>query len=454
MHSFNFLIKLIICYSQSMRIIKSSINILIVSFVTTSCVAIPAGAYQTTLSRISTTASGSEANATSLEPSISSNGKFVAFASDASNLVSSDTNNKVDIFLKEIKTNKVIRVSVASDGVEANNGSSNPAVSRDGRYITFSSEASNLVDNDTNNTADIFVYDTKLHNIQRITKAHDQSELNGWSSSPEISANGRFITYFSLATNAVPGDDQDYADIFLFDTKYHTTTLISTSLNKGLANGNSGLSGGPDVSDDGRFVVFESNASNLVPSDTNGAINDVFIRDTTANKTRLVSQTPEGNQGDSDSYWPTISGDGRRIAFGSQATNLITNDTNNVWDIYVRDFKHNTIERVSVTSADQQTNGESHHPDISDNGRYVSYFSAADNIVSGDSNLVWDVFAVDTKKMRTIRASTANDGTQGDQISYWPTISNHGNVAFSSDATTLVPNDTNNAIDIFLAAVK
>ncbi|MEG3991140.1 calcium-binding protein, partial [Microcoleus sp. S28C3] len=339
------------------------------------------------ITRVSVDSAGNQGNQglySFTSPSISPDGRFVAFHSSASNLVPGDTNNNSDIFVRDTLTNTTTRVSVDSAGNQANAGSFDPSTSTDGRFVAFVSDASNLVPGDTNDANDIFVRDTLTNTTTRVSvdSAGNQTDKEGYnySSSPSISADGRFVAFRSYASNLVPGDTNDKSDIFVRDTLTNTTTRVSVDSAGNQANnafvsvGRLSLSGSssPSISADGRFVAFDSYATNLVPEDTNNA-DDIFVRDILTNTTIRVSVDSAGNQGNSTSFEPSISANGRFVAFRSDATNLVPGDTNNIDDIFVRDILTNTIIRVSVDSAGNQGNSTSFEPSISANGRFVAF---------------------------------------------------------------------------------
>jgi len=344
-----------------------------------------------TTTRVSVDSAGNQPNDSSVWPSISGDGRFVAFQSEATNLVPGDTNNSGDIFVRDLSTNTTTRVSVDSAGNQGNNISRRPSISADGRFVTFDSYATNLVPGDTNASLDIFVRDLSTNTTTLVSASSSGDRGNNDSGLPSISANGRFVAFRSIATNLVPGDTNDRRDIFVRDLLTNTTTLVSASSNGDRANASSTLC---YISADGRFVAFSSNADNLVPGDTNNN-EDIFVRDTFANTTTRVSVSSTGNQGNQDSDDPSISADGRFVTFSSLATNLVPGDTNNKEDIFVRDLSTNTTTRVSVDSAGNQVNSDSDYPFISANGQKVAFSSFAANLVPGDTNNGPDLFIAD-----------------------------------------------------------
>ncbi|MEG4058806.1 MULTISPECIES: calcium-binding protein [unclassified Microcoleus] len=345
-----------------------------------------------TTTRVSVDSAGNPGNDSSYDPSISADGRFVAFQSDASNLVPGDTNNSGDIFVRDLLTNTTTRVSVGSAGNQGNSLSRRSSISGDGRFVAFASNATNLVPGDTNNSTDIFVRDLSTNTTTLVSASSSGDRGNNDSELPSISANGRFVAFRSFATNLVPGDTNNERDIFVRDLLTNTITLVSVSSNGDRANDSSSRC---SISADGRFVAFSSDASNLVQGDTNNTT-DIFVRDLSTNTTNRVSISSTGNQGNEDFYTPFISADGRFVTFSSEASNLVPGDTNDSEDIFVRDLSTNTTTRVSVSSTGNQGNSDSEFPSISANGQKVAFSSFATNLVPGDTNNGPDLFIADT----------------------------------------------------------
>lgn len=219
--------------------------------------------------RVSVASDGTEGNFASDAPSISADGRYVAFVSGASNLVANDADQIDDIFVHDLQTRQTTIVSVASDSTQANAGSRNPVISADGRYVAFASDASNLVANDTNGSRDIFVHDRQTQQTTRVSVVSDGGQSSGGTStSPlvSISSNGRYVAFSSPATNLVPDDTNGLNDVFVHDRQTGQTTRISVASDGTQANGDSV---DPSISADGRYVAFDSGASNLAPNDTN-----------------------------------------------------------------------------------------------------------------------------------------------------------------------------------------
>jgi Tol biopolymer transport system component len=283
---------------------------------------------------------GRQANAWSGFAAISADGRYVAFVSAASNLVASDTNLRADVFVHDRRTGRTSRVSPAANGHQANSDCEQPAISAHGRFVAFASAASNLVGGDTNGLEDVFVRDRRTHRTQRISVSSQGIQSTGspthsGSNSPSISADGRYVAFHSDASNLVSGDTNRVFDIFVRDRRSGTTSRVSVSDGGGQANAES--LGPAVISADGRLIAFASLASNLVAGDRND-ITDAFIRDRVARRTILASLSSTGQQG-TDSSWPAaISADDRDLAFSSWAGNLVPDDVSPGPDVFVRDL--------------------------------------------------------------------------------------------------------------------
>lgn len=361
--------------------------------------------------RASVATDGTQGNDESFNPSVSADGRFVVFESDASNLVAGDTNGDRDVFVSEVATGKTTRVSVTSSGAQGNGDSGyDPIISGDGRFVAFASYASNLVGGDSNGTRDMFVHDRASLTTRRVSVASSGAQGNGNSFDPFISADGLVVSFSSKASNLVAGDSNGKTDIFVHDLVTGLTRRVSIATGGGQANGTSEdavLSGG------GRFVAFSSLATNLVSGDTN-SVRDTFVHDRATGTTTRVSVATGGAQENGASgYNPSISIDGGFVAFNSAASNLVNGDTNGDRDVFVHELATRTTTRVSVSSSGAQANGSSSSaPSISEDGRFVTFLSSATNLVSGDTNGDRDVFVRDRDAGTTTRVSVTSDGSQ------------------------------------------
>jgi Tol biopolymer transport system component len=381
--------------------------------------------------------------------SLSADGRYAAFDSSATNLVANDTNINDDIFVRDRVLGITSRVSVSSGGTEATDYSRRPKISWDGRNVVFQSAASNLVADDTNIVIDIFVHDRVTGETSRVSVSSGGTESNDGSYNPAISGNGRYAAFDSVATNLVANDTNGQSDIFVRDLWTGATTRVSVS--SGGTPGN-GWSYNPDMSYDGRFVVFHSEATNLVAND-NGGQYDIFVHDQKTGETSLVSVSSGGTQGDTSSFNPAISADGRYVAFHSAATNLVADDANGNWDVFLHDRQTQETTRVSVTSGGTECTTSANYASISANGRYV-FFTSGSHLDSAYPTSGPSIFVHDNVTGETRLASKNAAGDHSDMAadSASPAVSANGNyVLFASQAANLVADDTNGAIDVFAA---
>ncbi len=416
----------------------------------------PASAAFTTTTRVSVDSAAAEGIGESFLYSdgvISAGGRFVTFYSNVSNLVEGDTNGTMDVFVRDRQNKTTERVSIDNDGVQGISQSGGPSISADGRFVAFESYASNLVEGDTNGVSDILVRDRESGLTERVSVASDSAQANDSSVSESISSTGRFVVFVSAATNLSEGEDNRAADIFVHDRQSGTTECISMGSGGEPANDASTY---PSITADGRFVTYSSNASNLVVGDLNES-NDVFVYDRQTKITERVSVDSTGAEGSGAgpaSRLPdksSISEDGRYVAFTSYTTNLVAGDTNGVGDVFFRDRQNGTTERLSRGANGAQGNALSSEPSISADGRYVVFESYASNLASGDTNGLLDVFVRDLQTATTSRISVGDGGTQGNGISFEASLSPDGQfVAFQSEASNLVPGDLNGKTDVFV----
>jgi Tol biopolymer transport system component len=294
--------------------------------------------------RVSENSRGEAGNGDSYRASVSLDGRYVAFYSAADNLVSVDTNHDWDVFVHDAQTMRVTRVSISSDGAQGDGFSGFPSISQDGRYVAFSSSANNLVPDDTNGFQDIFVHDRLTGRTVRASTASDGTQGNEGSFLASLSGNGRYVAFVSLANNLVQGDTNGLQDVFVHDCQTGRTTRISVTSQGGQAAGPSDT---PAMSANGRYAAFRSLARNLVPNDTNG-VQDIFVHDLETGRTTRVSVASDGTQANGPSGFHAISADGRYVAFESLAGNLTAGDTNGCWDIFVHDCQTGHTTRASV----------------------------------------------------------------------------------------------------------
>ncbi len=395
---------------------------------------------------------GSNANGSATLVAISADGRFVAFESNATNLVPGDSGMWSDVFVRDRESGTTERVSVGPNGVEGDGESAGPSISADGRFVAFYSFATNLVPGDTNGTWDVFVRDRQNGTTERVSVDTNGNQGNGQSTVASISADGRFVAFSSYAANLVPCCGNGSSEVFLRDRLSGTTQLISTSSTGVVGNWLSAiLSETHSITSDGRFIVFYSLSSNLVPGDTNGT-GDVFVKDVLTGTTERVNVDSLGNQTNGPNVGGgEISADGRYVVFTSMAANLVSGDTNHTADAFVHDRQTGATERVSVSTAGVEGNSYSDGCSISADGRYVCMRSYATNLVVGDRNGTPDVFVRDRLNGTTERVSLDSEGNQANGYNGYPTMTPDGRfVTFLSVASNLVPGDTNGVDDFFV----
>ena len=398
--------------------------------------------------RANTDAAGGQANNSSASASFSADGRYVVFDSVATNLVAGDTNSSRDVFVKDLQTGTIVRASTTATGGQANGSGFGGSLSADGRYVVFESSAANLVAGDTNISTDVFVKDLQTGAIVRANTdaAGGQTSNVNNAFNAALSADGRYVVFESLATNLVVGDTNGQADIFVKDLQTGAIVRANTSAAGAQANNQSAHA---SISSDGRYVAFDSFSTNLVAGDTNGS-RDIYVKDLQTGEVVRASATAAGGQADTSSFSPSFSADGRYVVFESSATNLVAGDTNGQPDVFVKDLQSGSIVRANTSAAGVQTNTTSLNAALSADGRYVVFESGAANLVAGDTNVQQDIFVKDLLTGTIVRASTTTTGAQANSNSFNGSISADGRyVVFESGANNLVAGDTSGR-DIFV----
>jgi Tol biopolymer transport system component len=404
--------------------------------------------------RVNVNDSGAQTDAVSRWPAMSADGRFVVFDSDGSNLIPGDVNQASDVFVRDRLRGTIECVSVDSSGVPGWQGSFHGTFSADGRFVAFESAAA-LVSDDNNHRIDVFVRDRSAGTTIRASVDSSGVEQNGGGfdeTNPKISADGRFVAFNSDATNLVPGDTNGAEDIFVHDCVTGATERVSVNSAGEQGDANSWR---PAISADGTLVAFDSGATNLVPGGNPGKGPDVFVRDRLTSTTECASVSLDGSM-EGDSLAVAISGDGRFVGFWSASENLVPGDTNGQGDVFLRDRVQATTELVSVSSAGIQGDGISSEPYpqgtfVSSDGRFVAFLSDATNLVSGDNNGVTDALLRDRLLATTSRVSVDSNGHEADARTYELSVSGDGRyTAFVTTATNLVPGDTNGVGDVFV----
>jgi len=377
--------------------------------------------------------------------SVSANGRWVAFDSGASDLVRGDTNDESDVFVRDMHTGVTTRVSRGLSGASPNGGSGGPSISADARYVAFSSTASNLVSGDTNKRDDIFVYDRSTGITRRVSLSTIGAQANGHSRyCARISRDGTRVAFSSEATNLVAADTNSWSDIFVRDVRTGTTTRANVNNRRMQANDQTDEF---DISGNGRFVVFESMATNLVPGDTNREW-DIFVRDVDSNRTTRVSVSSSGMQGNKTSRGPDISVSGRYVVYSSDSSNLVPGDTNRTGDVFVFDRDARTTSRVSVSTSGAQSSRGGSAAAITADGRYVVFWAWVQGFPPVPTGYREpDIYLRDLTGGETTRFTRRARGL--DDIWQAPAVSDYAkHVVFSSQHDLMRP-DANGLWDVY-----
>jgi Tol biopolymer transport system component len=415
-----------------------------------------AAAGPTSPERVSIGDQGAVPDSGSYEGAATDNGRFVAFSSDATNLIAEDGNEYPDVFVRDRKSGETLLVSHDAAGAPGNSYSYYPSISANGRFVVFESYATDLVDVDGNGVWDVFLADMKTGDVMRVSEppGGGDGDSHAFVYGASISKNGRYVAYYSGASNLVADDSNEYYDVFLFDRVRGTTTLVSRNADGDPANGDSD---DPSISANGRFVTYYSYATDL-PDGGVGESADIFVYDARTGTTTMASPGLEGAGADGGSYDPVVSDNGRWVAFYSDATNLVAGDTNGFEDTFLYDRKTGEMRRVSVTADGTEGSNHSYEPAMSANGKVLVFYSSASNLSPDDANGGNnDIFRVDLKTGALTLLSRNADGTGGDDGSYFvaPALSPNGHyLAFGSSATNLEAGDTNGNDDTFLLRLK
>ena len=421
-----------------MKFLRSVALLSVLAVVASSC-----------LGRVSRAPNGGEANGASYGSALSENGRYLAFGSYASNLVSGDTNGTGDIFVRDVWTGVTTRVSVSSSGVQADAPSWDPAISADGNRIVFWTSATTLVDGELGTVTGAFLHDRSDHTTIRLARPAAGGMPDGPTYSATISADGAVAAFASDASDLVAGDTNARRDVFTFDVASGETERVSVTDDGQQADNGSAE---PSLSADGQTVAFLSYAANLVEGDTNSQ-NDIFVRDRTAATTTRVSVSSTGQQltdvnGAND---PMISASGQYVVFFSDDRELVDDDTNNTADVFRHDLGSGTTSRVSTTSDGSESAGYSGRSSISADGSIVTFesFATFDLAVSTG---VRDIFVknMDTGELAWASEPDIAPGPNGS--SYEPAVSANGLwVAFTTAANQLKDEpDTNGVTDLYV----
>lgn len=366
---------------------------------------------------------GAPANRDCTRPVITPDGRFIAFESEASNLVRGDQNQASDVFVYDPKRRKLVRASVTSDGSELTGSSRHPALSADGRFVAFESNATNLEPADQGSDPDIYVHDFQTGATRLVSAGIDGAPSNRQCWNPAISADGRYVAYESFASNLVPDDTNGASDVFVFDQVTSTTVRASVTYTGAQANFGGSL---PAISGNGRFVSFSTNAYNMVPGYPYPGLNH-YVRDLVNQTTEQISLragTTETTSGGEYSLAP-LSDDGRFVVFSTQAQ-LVPEDVDQGMDVYVRDRELATTERASLSYRGEAPVFTVSQPSISDDGRYVGFRSSAPALVDAPENYDWHLYVRDRERATTERVSLLPGTGPNEVFTSWGLLSGDG----------------------------
>ncbi|MBL8862759.1 MAG: PD40 domain-containing protein [Planctomycetes bacterium] len=396
--------------------------------------------------RASVATDGSQGTGSVGQIDLSANGRYVVFTTSSPNIVPGSLGQ---IIRRDLLSGTTTLVSAGPGGVPASTGCEVPSASADGRWVAFATDANNLGPVDTNTLRDVYLHDCETGDNFIASGNPGLGPLNGMSTNPDVSDDGRYVAFQSAFTNLDPADTNGFTDIYVYDRLAGTTELVSIT-----ANGVQGDSGStrPSISGDGRYVAFSTGATTFHPADVNG-LNDIFVKDRLTGALTLVSARPEGMPGNGFSDRPSISADGRFVAFESRSTDLGPphHPMYAGFDVYVRDLLTSTTTAVDRTIFGAPPMYDCLNARLSADGRFVAFDSQNLNLVIGDTNNSNDVFLHDRRTGQTRRVNLSNADQQSTNYSGVPAISADGTrVAFISWSADLVPDDTNDRIDVYV----
>ena len=436
------------------RIVSASVTAVAVGTTTVMVAAPGAWADEAATLRVTLAYDGGEASDSSYFPTVSGDGGIVAFGSNAVNIVQRDFNNAHDIFVRDLSAGVNTRVSVGAGGAEANAASHGAALSHDGRFVAFYSSASNLVQGDTNKVADVFVHDRQAGTTSRVSVASDGTEGNGPSQNPALSADGRWVTFSTTATNLAPGAVGSKSKVLLHDRETGTTTEVSVRPDGTSGTEDSSL---PKISADGRYVSFISSDGRIVPSPRFIGMN-AYVRDLQSGTTVRVNATSLSSLGyaiPKPGTPVTVSPDGRYATLLTDSA-MVPEDTNRVSDAYRVELATGTVARVSVgvdgVQGDKASGLLITGASMSADGRYVAFDSDATNLVPGDTNGMRDIFVRDTVDGTTTLVSAGD--APNTRNSFYPAISADGSVVVFTTDGALAVDDTNLRGDVYLHRLR
>jgi Tol biopolymer transport system component len=372
-------------------------------------------------------------------PTVDATGRYVVFTSASPNIVPGDTNGKRDLFLRDRETDSSIRVSVGPTGGQLN-GNSFGRLTPSGRFLVFRSNATNVIPGGTSRSYQVYIRDLQAGANERVSVSNTGAPAQGGANAVGASDDGRFVVFTSLGTNLVPGTTTVEDRAYLRDRLTRQTTTLGPP---------EAITLYPQISPDGRFAAFAT-AYPIIPSKYRTG-REVYLKNLATGRFQIVSRSSTGARAKGNSHPLDISRDGRFVLFASYAANLVPNDTNGTWDVFVRDRQTGLTERVSVSSAEVQANGLSGGAAISDDGRFVAFGSSATNLVPGISTTGgYHGYVRDRLLGTTQRADLSSTGVPANAGAGAIDLSGNGSVlVLDSTATNLSPKDTTTEADVY-----
>lgn len=428
---------------------KSRRRLLAILFVVPLLLLLSAGFDKRTVTLVSAGGTGTPGNEASHHASITADGRHIAFSSKADNLVPGDTNGTEDIFVKNVDTGAVVRVSTNSAGEELNGDSAGPVISADGNSVAFKSYATDLIPGASGLYGNLFVKNLQTGAISLVSADAAGNAGNAESTNPVISADGRYVAFASDASNLVPEDTNGYLDIYVRDLATGSITLVSVGAGGEAGDGSSGDIYGPSISADGMRIAFSSSAANIAPGDSDN-VHDILVKDTGTGEIFVASMGEGGAKGNGNSLFPGLSADGKRVAYRSQSTNLHAGDREPQPDIYVKDLETRQLFLASTDAAGNKGNMPSWDPAISPNGRKAAFSTDSTNLgAAGMQN--FHIYLKDLEDGSLTLVSANADGVPANGVSTGPTFSRNGTrVAYDSQSSNLVSGAPGNAFNIYL----
>jgi hypothetical protein len=410
-------------------------------------VSAPALAASGDLHLASTTDAGVKANRDSDVRGVSADGTRVLFSTKATNLDARDTDDLEDVYVKDLTTGALILASTSDTGTKANRDSYEASLSADGTAVAFHTYATNLDAGDTDEFQDIYVKDLTTGALILASTSDAGTKANRGGVVPSLSADGTRVAFGSGATNLGEGDTDIYLDVYVKDLATGALTLTSTSDTGATGNFNSFE---PTLSADGTRVAFTSDATNFGEGDTD-TLYDFYVKDLTTGALTLASTSDAGTKLNTPAYGLTLSGDGSRVAWYSYATNVDEGDADTSGDVYVKDLATGALTLVSTSATGTKGNGNSLVPSLSADGFLVAFWSSATNLGEDDTDHISDAYVKNLTTGVLTLASTSDTGAKGHLGSIHASLSADGTrVAFSSAATNLGEGDTDAVSDAFV----